>query len=106
MGVATVWKYELDLHHGVAQHRRVPRGARVIDVGAQPRPGPSYGYVTDNVPCVWVLCDPTAETEACEFRIIETGEEFPDHLLYLGSFHLRSGRGEPYVGHVFQEPEL
>jgi hypothetical protein len=54
-------------------------------------------------PCFWALCDVRRKKSTRAFRLIPTGERFPDEALeYLGSI-LTEGFGGSFVCHFFEQ---
>lgn len=65
----------------------MPKGATILHVRSQ-----------RDVPCIWALIDPNAETEMRQFYIAATGEATPKGQ-YLGTVFQYDGI---YVWHVFE----
>jgi hypothetical protein len=86
-----IWKFRLPTN-GLIE---MPKGAKILTVQTQGDPAQ---------PCIWAICDPSAEKVAHRFEIFGTGHEmgsqaaWPD--LYLGTFQL------PAMGLVFHVFDL
>lgn len=66
---------------------QMPKNAKILHVRSQ-----------KDVPCVWTLVDPEADTESRYFYIAATGETVPDGQ-YLGTVFQYDGA---YVWHIFE----
>lgn len=82
-----VYKYDLPVND--RQVLRLPRGAKLLHVGAQ------GGQLK-----LWALVDPNAPREPLEVCIAGTGHEWPDGFRHLGTVEVSYG----LVWHVGVEP--
>lgn len=80
----TIWKYEIDWQDEV--EIEMPKDAQILCVENQ----------RERL-CIWVLCDPNANTETRTFRICPTGEAISG--TYIGSAIFQNGA---YVWHLFE----
>lgn len=75
-----IWKFTLEVYDETRVS--MPVGARILTVQAQMEQ-----------PCIWAICNPTAEREWRHFRIYGTGQDMPDNPgVYVGTFQLHGGR--------------
>lgn len=90
----TIWKYGLEIADDVVID--MPAGARVLHVGIQVAPAPSWGE--PDMACLWVLVDPDAPLERRMFKVVGTGHrhEGMDAWHYIGTFYMFGG-----IWHVF-----
>ena len=89
-----VWKYPLtDMITTV----EMPTFARVLDVQNQ-----------EEIPTLWALVHPENVKEKRTFRLVETGDQLPDHVLsalyYRGTVQLHNGTSAVHVFEV-QNPK-
>lgn len=86
----TVWKFVLDTQRGDLLAVQMPRGARMLDAGAQ-----------GGVLCVWALVDPKAELEIRAIRIAGTGHSLGDDVdpatTYVGRAEFLDGQLQLHV---------
>jgi hypothetical protein len=83
-----VWKYILPNKRAYAC-LQIPKGAQILRVDSQ-----------HNEPVMWVLVDPSAPKEACDFEVVLTGSAFsPGGYSYVGTAQLDGGS---FVVHVFE----
>lgn len=88
-----VWKFELRPWTAFID---MPRGARILHVGAQRQGG-------QEVACVWALCDPNARKEPRYIVAVPTGQDVPGPAKdYVASFTIEGG----LVFHVFEAPAV
>jgi hypothetical protein len=71
----TIWKFPLEITD--VQTIDVPEGSKFLAVQVQ-----------RDVPCLWVLVDPTAPKERFEIHTVGTGNPAPDGLEYLGTYQV------------------
>jgi hypothetical protein len=84
----SVWKYALDMDADVFAIY-MPQGAEVLTIDLQ-----------HDHPCLWVLVDPVAQTEAKHFRIVGTGHRIDENIeRYIGTFQMV---GLGLVFHLFE----
>lgn len=77
-----IWKYQVPWKGSL----EISKGGKILFVGQQ------------NGATIWVLVDPTAETETRTFKIIATGEPFDaTGMVYLGTVF-----EGVFVCHVFE----
>ena len=84
----TIWKFELVTTD--YQTLRIPVEAKFLCVQVQ-----------DEVPCIWVVVDPSNPVEEYNFRIFGTGHIFDIEMessQYIGTYQLSNGS---LVFHVF-----
>lgn len=81
-GEIRIWKYEL-VGRGFVS---MPKGAVIMDVQAQ----------KENV-VVWAAVDTTAPLASRRLWMAETGDSFPENMVYVGTVQLSSGA----VQHLF-----
>lgn len=83
-----VYKYELGLGK---TELKIPAGGIIIDLAIQ-----------NNVPYIWVLCNPDAEPETRRFESFGTGHaiENADNKFHIGSVHFQTI--SPLVFHFFE----
>lgn len=87
MNEMTIWKYHL-VRKG-AIDIQIPKGARVLTIQTQ-----------GDLPCLWILVNPSNELETRTFEVMHTGEIFNlDGLHYIGTYQLFS---ESEVCHLFE----
>lgn len=86
----TVWKYTLDPYNPVYH---VPRGAKILSVGAQ-----------NHQLCVWVLVEPGRPTRARRFEVYGTGHDISPYLTNE-DVHLGTAQMDGLVFHVFERTE-
>ena len=86
-----IWKFVLDSHH--VQHVPMPRGSRLLAVGAQ-----------GAEPVVWAECDDQGDYVGRKLTIVATGATPPRDDTYAGTFTLEL---QPrFVGHVYDGGEF
>jgi hypothetical protein len=88
--VKTIWKYPLN---GTDARLAIPGGAKILHVDQQA-----------DVPTLWAEVDPASPTVSRTFRVIGTGQPFPDDWPddrwdYLGTAIVMSDR---IVLHVYE----
>lgn len=88
-----IWKFPLEITD--EQTVELPAGARLLTVQMQKQ----YGDRRET-PCLWAIVDPEAPRVRLRFRIVGTGNPFPDaeDCSYLSTFQLEDGA---LVFHVF-----
>lgn len=67
-----IWKYALT---GATTKVSFPRGGQILSVRMQ----------SSNIPAIWVLCNPTADSETHLIKSIPTGESINEVGQYLGT---------------------
>ena len=84
---ATIWKYALEVVD--EQMIDMPMGAQVLSVQVQ-----------HGVPCLWVRCNPDAQTAPVRVVTVGTGHpaEIGYSMQFIGTYQLLGGN---FVGHVF-----
>lgn len=81
-----IWKFILEVRDEIRVS--MPVGAHILTVQTQ-----------GNSPCIWAICNPTAEREWRHFRIYGTGHDMLNNPgTYVGTFQLHGGRA---VFHLF-----
>ena len=87
----TIWKYNLLINE--TERFGVPKGGKILKVCQQGLEDVS----------MWILVDPSADSEERVFRIFGTGHEMEDtmgvELKYIDTFQTYGGG---FVGHVFE----
>ena len=84
----TIWKYDIPLTDRFSLE--MPRGSRVLSDMSQ-----------HGLPHMWFHVDTDAPMVRCDFAVVGTGNQMPDHPYpaYVGSFQLANGG---LVFHVFE----
>lgn len=85
--IREIWKYDINIDGSTIIS--MPKGARIMTIQVQ-----------NNIPCMWVYVNPSAEKEQRTFETFYTGE--PIYLAdreYLGTYQLNNGK---LVCHVFE----
>lgn len=82
----TIWKFELHIDEPVTL--LMPVGAEVLTVQAQ-----------GDIPCIWAIVDPNAETETRRFYVRGTGHPLREVGRYVDTFQLNGGA---LVFHLFE----
>jgi len=82
-----IWKFEFETNDVV--EIQMPKHAEILYLNVQ------------HNPCIWALCNPSAQRETRVFRIYGTGSPISQETpkTYIGSYHLMSGA---LVFHVFE----
>lgn len=83
--ISTIYKYPIQFNHFTV---RMPKNARVLHVGATPRP------------VFWALVHVNAETEERHFYTAMTGMSFEktDNMVYIGTGYT----DDNFVFHLFE----
>lgn len=80
-----VWKYQL---YNSLVFFRMPKDSKILCVQMQ-----------DNVPTIWVLCDPDADKRPYQFIVVPTGAPIEYKIRsYIGSVQSEDG----LVFHIFE----
>lgn len=84
-----IFKYQFGVNDTVSIE--MPKNAHVLTVQNQ-----------REVPCIWAIVDPSAETEIRTFRLFGTGHPIDIDISqssYIGTFQLAGGQ---FIGHLFE----
>jgi len=82
-----IWKFPFEISDTV--RIEMPKNAYILHIECQ-----------NNIPCMWAIVDPVADTEIRKFRIIGTGHPFtynPEFLGFISTFQMGQ-----FVWHVFK----
>lgn len=93
----TIWKYAIPEESKFSLEIRLGvhgKNAKILDIREQ-----------QGIPKMWVLVDPDKKKYVRHFRIFETGEDIPDYMEHIGTFHVGQARLVFHLFETFEEPE-